>query len=84
LTESTESDKNWGRIYLTKKGEEQEEEDGENTENTKLLNLVEEEGGDSRRWKLDTCVQGECGLLDQAVFTAAIKTWLPILSLVCE
>jgi hypothetical protein len=23
LTESTESDKNWGRIYLTKKGEEQ-------------------------------------------------------------
>jgi hypothetical protein len=38
LTESTESDKNWGRIYLTKKGEEErkkerneEEEDGERT-----------------------------------------------------
>jgi hypothetical protein len=34
LTESTESDQNWGRIYLTKKGEEQrkkeEEEEGEN------------------------------------------------------
>jgi hypothetical protein len=41
LTESTESDKNWGRIYLTKKGEgqrkkereeEEEDDDGENKE----------------------------------------------------